>query len=140
MSDKVPTVKASVVELRMAPRKVDIVASLVRGRSVEDALVILAHTQRRSAEPIAKLIESAKANAINNHNFKPEGLKITSLQVNAGTRLKRYRPISRGQAHPFMKRTSNVYIEITGDLKPAKEKVSTKTTVTKTTKSAKKAK
>lgn len=130
-------VKASLDGLRTAPRKIGEVASLVRGRSVDDAIVILKHTPRRAAKPLLKLIESAKANAINNHNFKPENLVITKLQVNAGVRLKRYRPVARGMAHPFQRKSSNVFIEITGDQKPAKEKISTKTTIKKTTKKAK---
>lgn len=130
-------VKASLDGLRTAPRKIGEVASLVRGRSVDDAIVILKHTPRRAAKPLLKLIESAKANAINNHNFKPENLVITKLQVNAGVRLKRYRPVARGMAHPFQHKSSNVFIEITGDQKPAKEKISTKTTIKKTTKKAK---
>lgn len=130
-------VKASINGLRIAPRKVAEVASLIRGRSVDDAIVILKHTPRRSAKPLQKLVESAKANAINNHNFKPENLVITKLQVNAGARLKRYRPVARGMAHPFQRKSSNVFIEITGDQKPAKEKVSIKTTIKKTTKKTK---
>jgi large subunit ribosomal protein L22 len=131
-------VRASLKGLGIAPRKVAVVASLVRGRSVDDALIILANTPRRSALPIKKLIESAKANALNNHNFKAEGLVIAEIAVNAGARLKRYRPVARGMAHPFIKRQSNVYVTLTGDKKPAKEQVSTKTTVKKVEKGAKK--
>ncbi|MCL1930127.1 50S ribosomal protein L22 [Candidatus Saccharibacteria bacterium] len=127
----VEIVKASISDLRMAPRKVALVASLVRGRTVEDALTILSNTPRRAAEPLVKAIESARANATNNHDFKEVGLVIETISVSAGTRWKRYRPISRGRAHPYIKRNSNVYIELTGEKKPAKEKVSTKTTVRK---------
>jgi len=131
MAKTVEVVKASLTDLRIAPRKVSIVASLVRGRTVEDALIILAHTPRRAAKHVAAVIESAKANALNNHGFNPEGLTIKTISVTAGIRWKRYRPISRGQAHPFIKRNSNIYVELTGEQKPAKEQVSTKTTVRK---------
>jgi len=131
MAKTTDTVKTSLVGLQMAPRKVSLVASLIRGRSVEDALVILSHTPRRAAGPLAKTIESAKASAVNGHGFKSEGLTIKSISVTAGVRYKRYRPISRGRAHPFIKRNSNVYIELAGEKKPAKEQVSTKTTVKK---------
>jgi large subunit ribosomal protein L22 len=131
MAKTTDIVKASLTDLRIAPRKVSVVASLVRGRTVEDALIILQNTPRRAASSIAQVIESAKANAVNNHGFKPEGLMLTTISVTAGTRWKRYRPISRGQAHPFIKRNSNIYVELTGDKKPAKEQVSTKTTVRK---------
>jgi len=114
-------IKASLKELRLTPRKVSLVAALVRGRSVDDALVILSHTPRRAAKPLAKLIASARANATNNHGLKAEGLRITTLSVTAGPRLKRYRPVSRGRAHPFQKRTSHIFVEITGDIKPAKK-------------------
>ena len=111
------TVKAYLKGLRMSPRKVSEVASLVRGRTVDDALVILNHTPRRAAGPLSKLIASVRANATNNHGLKADNLQIETLSVTAGSRLKRYRPVSRGRAHPFQKRTSNVLIEIVGEIK-----------------------
>lgn len=119
-------VKAYLKELRLAPRKVSLVAALVRGRTVEDALVILNHAPKRAAKPLAKLIASARANAVNNHNFKAEGLRITTLSVTSGPRLKRYRPVSRGMAHPFQKRTSNILVKISGEEKPAKKEAAAK--------------
>lgn len=115
------TAKATLKELRLAPRKVSLVASLVRGRSVEDAIVILNNTPKRAAKPLLKLIESARANAMNNHNMKAEGLRITTLSVTAGPRLKRYRPVSRGMAHPYQKRTSNILVIVSGEAKPARK-------------------
>ena len=116
-------VKASLKELRISPRKVGEVVALIRGRSVDDALVILAHTPRRAAKPVAKLIESAKANATNNHGLKADGLRIESIRVTSGPRMKRFRPVSRGMAHPFQKRSSHIFVEIVGDLKPVKKPV-----------------
>lgn len=122
------TAKAVLSELRLAPRKVSLVASLVRGRTVEDAIVILNNTPKRAAKPLRKLIESVRANAINNHNMKAEGLRIETISVTAGPRLKRYRPVSRGMAHPYQKRTSNVLVVVRGETKPAKKaKVEAKT-------------
>lgn len=121
MSDKL-TAKATLSELRLTPRKVSLVASLVRGRTVEDAIVILNNTPKRAAKPLRKLIESARANAINNHNIKSDGLRIETLSVTSGPRLKRYRPVSRGMAHPYIKRTSNILVVVSGDPKPAKKK------------------
>lgn len=115
------TAKATLKELRLAPRKVSLVASLVRGRSVEDAIVILNNTPKRAAKPLLKLIESARANAMNNHNMKAEGLRITTLSVTAGPRLKRYRPVSRGMTHPYQKRTSNILVVVSGEAKPARK-------------------
>ena len=124
---EVNTVRAYLKELRMAPRKVSLVAALVRDRTVEDALVILSHTPKHAAKPLSKLIASARANAINNHGLKSDGLKITTLSVTAGSRLKRFRPVARGMAHPFQKRTANILVEITGDVKPAKKSVKSET-------------
>jgi large subunit ribosomal protein L22 len=115
------TIKTSLRELRLSPRKVSLVVALVRGRTVDDAIVILSHTPRRAAKPVKKLIESARSNAINNHGLKSEGLRIAKISVSAGARLKRYRPVSRGMAHPFQKRTSHIFVEIIGDIKPAKK-------------------
>lgn len=113
------TAKAYLKELRLAPRKVSLVASLVRGRNVEDALVILAHTPKRAAKPLSKVIASAKANAMNNFNLKADSLVIETLSVTAGARLKRYRPVSRGMAHPYQRKTSNILVVVRGEVKPA---------------------
>lgn len=120
-------VKASLKELRLTPRKVALVASLVRGRSVADALIILENTNRRPAKPLAKLIASAKANAVNNHGLQEEGLMIETISVTAGPRLKRYRPVARGMAHPWQKRTSHVFVTVSGKKKVAKKPASKST-------------
>lgn len=106
----------------IAPRKVGIVAALVRGRSVQDALVILSHTPRRSAVAVRKAIESAAANAENNHGHKPSTLMITEISVTAGPRLKRFMPVARGMAHPFQKKTSHIRVVVDGDLREIKAK------------------
>jgi len=103
-----------------APRKVALVASLVRGRSVADAIVILNHTPKRTALAVRKAIESAAANAVNNHGFDGKTLTIATLSVTTGTRLKRFKPASRGRALPFQKKTSNILVEVTGELKAKK--------------------
>lgn len=114
------TVKAYAKGIRLAPRKVSLVASLVRGRTVADALVILQHTPKRAAKPLAKLVASAKANALNNHSLQEDGLVITTLSVTAGERLKRYRPAAHGRALPFQRKTSNAYVVISGQEKVKK--------------------
>ena len=105
----------------LAPRKVSIVASLVRNRTVADALVILEHVPRRSALPIKKAIESAKANAVNNHGLDGKTLVISTMSVTVGNRLKRFKPHMRGMALPFQKKTSNILVEVTGTEKPKKK-------------------
>jgi large subunit ribosomal protein L22 len=108
------TVRAYVKEVSLPPRKVNLVASIVRGRSVADALVILAHTPKRAALPVIKAIESAKANAVNTHGFDAKTLQLETISVTAGTRLKRFKPASRGRALPFEKKTANILVEVSG--------------------------
>ncbi|MAU33865.1 50S ribosomal protein L22 [Candidatus Saccharibacteria bacterium] len=113
-------VRAYAKNIDQAPRKVSLVASLVRGRSVEDAIVILNHTPKRAALPLIKVIESARANAVNNHGYDGKTLVLTTLSVTTGTRLKRFTPASRGRALPYQKKSSNILVEVSGDLKPKK--------------------
>jgi large subunit ribosomal protein L22 len=115
------TVRAYAKGVDQAPRKVSLVASLVRGRTVADALVILNNVPKRAALPVIKAIESAQANAINNHGLDGKTLDITTLSVTAGPRLKRFKPASRGRALPFQKKTSHILVEVTG-LEKAKKK------------------
>lgn len=113
-------VRAGVNGLRLSPRKVGLVASLVRGRSVADALIILAHTPKRAAKPVVKLLESAKANAVNNHGLVADTLIISQLQVTAGPRLKRFNPAAMGRALPYQKRSSHIVVELSGEVKAKK--------------------
>lgn len=123
-------VKAIAKGVNISPRKVSVVAGLVRDRSVTDAITILEHTPRRSAIAVSKVIKSARANAEHNHNYRPDSLRITEISVTAGPRLKRYRPVSRGMAHPYIKRSSHIRVVVDGDkreiMKPA-AKTTTKT-------------
>jgi large subunit ribosomal protein L22 len=128
MADQL-TVKAYAKGVDQAPRKVALVASLVRRRSVADALVILSHTPKRAALPVIKAIESAKANAVNTHGLDAKTLVISTLSVTAGARLKRFKPASRGRALPFQKKSANILVEVTGDVKPKKKPVAAKAEV-----------
>lgn len=114
-------VQAIAKNVRISPRKVSVVASLVRGRSVADALTILEHTPRRAALQVAKTIKSARANADHNHGYKADTLVITEISVTPGVRYKRFRPVSRGMAHPFQKRTSHIRVVVDGQAKPVKK-------------------
>jgi large subunit ribosomal protein L22 len=116
----VASVRSYAKGVDQTPRKVSLVASLVRGRTVADALVILNHTPKRAARPLIKAIESAQANAVNNHGYDAKTLQISTLSVTTGTRLKRFKPASRGRALPFVKKSSNILVEVTGELKPKK--------------------
>ncbi len=120
------TVRAYAKGVDQAPRKVSLVAALVRGRTVADALVILEHVPKRAALPVKKAIESAKANATNTHGLDGKTLVISTLSVTTGTRLKRFKPASRGRALPFQKKTSNILVEVTGVEKPKKKPAAAK--------------
>lgn len=120
------TVRAYAKGVEIAPRKVGVVASLVRNRSVADAMVILDHVPRRAGTPVKKAIASAQANAVNNHGLDGKTLVISTLSVTVGTRLRRFKPASRGRALPFQKKTSNILVEVTGVEKPKKKPAAAK--------------
>lgn len=105
----------------MSPRKVGVVAGLVRGRTVAEALVILEHVPRRAGLPVKKVIESAKANADRNHNLKPDTLKITQITVTHGLRIKRYRPAAQGRALPFQRRSCHISVTVDGEIRTPKK-------------------
>ncbi len=125
MADTI-TVRAYSKGVAQAPRKVGLVASLVRGREVADALVILEHVPKRAALPVKKAIESAQANATNNYGLDAKTLVISTISATAGTRLKRFVPASRGRALPYEKITSNILVEVSGTEKPKKKPVAKK--------------
>ena len=104
-----------------SPRKVGVVASLVRGRTVADALVILQHTPRRTSLAVQKTIMSARANADHNHGLKPDTLRIVEISVTAGPRIKRFRPAAHGRALPFQRRTSHIRVVVDGELRQVKK-------------------
>lgn len=117
------TTRAIARGVRLAPRKVSLVAHLVRGRTVADALVILGHTPKRAALPVVKAIKSAAANATNTHGIDGKSLVIETLTVTAGPRLKRYKPAAHGRALPFLKRTSHITVVVSGEAKLKKKPV-----------------
>lgn len=109
--------------VRISPRKVAVVASLVRGRSVADALTILEHTPRRPAKAVADTIKSARANAEHNHNYRPDSLTITEISVTPGPRFKRYRAAARGRALRFQHKTSHIRVVVDGQQRVNKKAV-----------------
>jgi len=114
------SVRSYTKDVDQAPRKISLVASLVRGRSVADALVILEHTPKRAALPVIKAIKSAAANATNTHGLDSKSLVIETLSVTTGNRIERFKPASRGRALPFTKKSSNVLVVVSGTEKPKK--------------------
>ncbi|MEI8223503.1 MAG: 50S ribosomal protein L22 [bacterium] len=104
--------KAELKNYRQSPRKVRLVADVVRGKKVANALVELQFLGKRAALPFAKLIASAVANASHNHKTSSEDLVVKSVSVTKGPTLKRIKPRSRGMANRINKRTSVLKVEL----------------------------
>ncbi len=102
------SVIAKLNNLRIAPRKVRMVADLIRGKDADNALEVLSLVKNKTAQPMAKLLKSAMANAKNNFQLATDKLYIAILLVNEGQKLKRFRPVSRGRANDIIKRNSNI--------------------------------
>ena len=102
--------KAHLTMLRVTPQKTRLVADLIRGKKVGEAESILRFTPRSSAQPLLKLLRSAKANAVNNHDMFEDSLVVSKIMVDEGPVLKRYLPRARGRADLLRKRTSHITI------------------------------
>ncbi len=126
---------ATQLTTREAPRKVRLVADVVRKLSPEAAVKQLLVVERRAGEVILKVLNSALANAAHNHNLQPSELVIENITVNEGPRFKRYQPVSRGRAHNIVKRTSHIKVVLVPKSVDATASVSDKPVV-KTTKPA----
>lgn len=101
-------VRVQLNHLHIAPRKVRLVASLIRGRGVKSAELELCHLPKRSALPLLKLMKSAVADAKHNFDLVENSLRIKSIVVDQGPALKRYRPRAFGKAALIRKETSHV--------------------------------
>lgn len=104
------TAKATVKYARISCRKVAIVANLIRGKNVDEALAILKFTPKAGSEVLEKLLKSAIANAENNNQMDHSKLYIAEIYSNQGPTLKRIRPAAKGSAVRIRKRTSNTTI------------------------------
>jgi ribosomal protein L22 len=108
-----PVVRASARYVRIAPRKARLIADQVRGMHIEDARALLQFSPRGAARDIHKLLDSAAANAENNHDLIGDEMKITSITVDEGPTLKRFQPRAQGRATPIHKRTSHIAVALT---------------------------
>jgi ribosomal protein L22 len=108
-----PVVRASARYVRIAPRKARLIADQVRGLHIEKARALLQFSPRGAAGDIHKLIDSAAANAENNHDLIGDEMKISSITVDEGPTLKRFRPRAQGRATPIHKRTSHIAVALT---------------------------
>jgi ribosomal protein L22 len=107
------TVRAHAKYVRTSARKARLVCDHIRGKSVVEARAILSLTPRHVARDWSKLLESAVANAENNHELLGDDLKIFSVTADEGPTLKRFRPRAMGRATPIRKRTSHLTILLT---------------------------
>ena len=102
--------KATLKFARISSRKVKIVADLLRGKNIDEALAIVKFTPKAASEIVEKLLKSAMANAENNHNMAHEKLYVAEIYANQGPTLKRIRPAAKGSAVRIRKRTSHITI------------------------------
>jgi len=101
-------VVAKLRRLRIAPRKVRLVADLIRGKKVDEAINILTFLNKKAAKPVLKLLKSAIANAEHNFKLKKDNLFISKITVDEGPKFKRWMPRARGRADLILKRTSHI--------------------------------
>jgi ribosomal protein L22 len=106
-------VRASARYVRIAPRKARLIADQVRGLHIEKARALLQFSPRGAAEDIHKLIDSAAANAENNHDLIADEMRVSSITVDEGPTLRRFRPRAMGRATPINKRTSHIAVALT---------------------------
>ena len=102
--------RASAKYIRISPRKVKIVCDLIRGKNSKLAKATLMQTPNASAEVLLKVLNSAIANAENNHEMDPDSLFVSEVFANPGPILKRMQPVSKGRAHRINKRTSHITV------------------------------
>jgi large subunit ribosomal protein L22 len=116
-------VTAKLSYLRIAPRKVRLVADLIRGKKVSHALNLLEFLPKKSSLPILKLLKQAIANAKNNFQMDESNLYISKILVDEGPKLKRWMPRARGEAHEIQKRTSHITLFLEEIEKKPKKRV-----------------
>ena len=104
--------RAIAKNVRITPRKARLVIDLVRGKDVKVALGILANTNKAASEPVAKLIKSAAANAVNNFGMDENSLYVAEIYANDGLRMKRYLPRAKGSASGLVKRNCHLTVVV----------------------------
>lgn len=104
--------KATAKYVRMSPSKLKPVCDLVRGKDIAEALTILKFTPGKGSQIVEKVVESAKANAENNHEMNADSLYVAEIYANQGPTIKRLMPGSQGRASIILKRTSHVGVTL----------------------------
>lgn len=102
--------KATAKYVRMSPSKLKPVTDLVRGKDLNEALTILKFTSGKGAELVEKVVQSAAANAENNHDMNPDELYVAEIYANQGPTMKRFRAGAQGRASMILKRTSHIAV------------------------------
>jgi large subunit ribosomal protein L22 len=104
--------KAVAKYVRIAPRKARLVADEVRGKSYPEAVSLLQFTNKRAAQILGDVLNSAAANAEHNSDADPDELRVKTVKVDEGPTIKRYRPRAMGRATMIRKRTSHITVEL----------------------------
>lgn len=104
--------KAILRRIRISPLKANLVAGIVRGKKVNEALQLLNHMPKKAAKILYKVVHSAASNAKNNFDQSIDDLTISKILVTKGPTYKRSVPVSRGRAQPIRKRTSHITVEV----------------------------
>ncbi len=120
MSETITSAKATARFVRVSPMKVRRVLELVRGKSVSEALAILKYAPQGAAEPVAKVLASAAANAENNFGLDPRTLVISEAYANEGPTMRRFQPRAQGRAFQIRKRTSHITVVVASQKEGAK--------------------
>ena len=103
-------ITASIKNHRISPRKVRLVANMIRGKGIAQAQIILSGADKKAKHPISALLDSAVANASHNHKIDSASLFVKEIRVDQGFVLKRSQPMARGSAFPIKKRTSHISV------------------------------
>lgn len=120
-------VTAIAKNVRVSPQKVRLVVSQIKKMPPQEAVTLLPHIHKAAAKPLTKVISSAIANAKNNFGLDQKTLSFKSVLVGKGIVFERHQPVSRGRAHPILKRTSHVTVILEGE-QPKKETKEVKST------------
>jgi ribosomal protein L22, bacterial type len=107
-----PEAKAHARFVRIAPRKAQLVADLIRGKKVGEAIAILRHTPKAASPILEKLLNSAIANAEHNYQLDVNNLVVSQVYANQGPTMKRFRPRAMGRASRINKRTSHITLVV----------------------------
>ncbi|MEJ6012785.1 50S ribosomal protein L22 [Corynebacterium sp. H127] len=120
MSDQITTARATARFVRVTPMKARRVIDLVRGKTVSEAMAILKYAPQAAAEPVAKVVASAAANAENNFGMEPRTLVISEAYADEGPTMRRFQPRAQGRAFIIRKRTSHITVVVESQKEGAK--------------------